>query len=150
MTLVRWKPRPVARTWSPFRDFEAEFDRVFGNLACARNTSEPAWVPTVDIHESEDAYTIEADLPGVSKDKIDVTINDNVITLKGERKSEREAKEGGYRHYERSVGSFERSFTVSKNVDTEAVEAKFENGVLRLTLPKREEAKPKQIEVKLS
>jgi len=104
----------------------------------------------VDIRESEDAYTVEADLPGVSKDEINVTINDNVITLKGERKNEQETKEGGYRHYERSVGSFERSFTVSKNVDTEAVEAKFENGVLRLTLPKREETKPKQIEVKLS
>jgi HSP20 family protein len=105
------------------------------------------WVPAIDIRETEDSYLIEADVAGLKKDDIELTVEDNVLTLKGERKHESEEKKEGYRRIERRYGSFRRSFELPAGVDTGKVKADVKDGVLSVTLPKPEEVKPKQIEV---
>ena len=151
MSLVRWKERSDLAPWSALRDLEGEFNRIFGSC-WTRELDRPngAWSPAADVKESDDAYTIEADLPGVDKEDIQLTVLDNALTIKGERKTENETKEKGYRRVERQYGSFERSFRVPGGFDASKVSAKFDKGVLRVTLPKREESKPKRIEVKVN
>lgn len=133
--------------WSGFRALEKELDRIFGG---EHPISSGTWAPAVDFHESKDAYVIEADLPGLKREDIEVTVVNDVVTLKGERKSESEQKEGGYHCVERRYGRFERSFRLPSGVDTTKVTAHFEQGVLKVTLPKPETAKPKQIEVQMN
>ncbi|MBD3418526.1 MAG: Hsp20 family protein [Chitinivibrionales bacterium] len=106
--------------------------------------------PKVDIAESENGYKISADLPGLDKKDVTVTVEDGVLTIEGEKQSEHEKKEKGrYYHLERSYGKFSRSFSLPENVDAEKINAKFAHGVLELELTKRPEAKPKAIEVKV-
>jgi len=150
MALVRWKRRGESNPWSALRDLEDRFSRVFGTLGDdGGGWFEGAWVPSMDVTESEDAYTIEADLPGMKKDDIELVVVDNVVTLKGERKFEHENKAEGYHRFERRYGSFQRAFEVPGGFDSDKVTASFEDGVLRVALPKREDAKPKQIQVKV-
>ncbi len=135
--------------WAGFRELEDQLERVFSGrapAACARD----GWTPAVDLRETEEAYVLEADLPGLKKEDIAVTVVDDVVTLKGARKWEHEGKAKGYQRVERSYGAFERSFRIADGIDAGKVEAQFQDGVLNVTLPKPEEAKPKQIEVKLS
>jgi HSP20 family protein len=112
--------------------------------------SQSVWSPRVDIVEDKDAYRLHADLPGLAREDVKVTVENGVLTLSGERKAEKREKKGeGYEYYERTYGSFSRSFRLPDNVDPAGVKASHKNGVLELTLPKREEAKPKAIEVKV-
>ena len=148
MALVRWRNRGELSPWSALRDLEQQFNQVFGGLD-DRGSFEGAWTPAIDVSESDEAYTIEADLPGLTKDDIKLVVVDNVVALKGERKREHEAKADGYHRIERRYGAFQRSFEVPGGFDADKVNAKFEDGVLHVTLPKREEAKPKQIELKV-
>ena len=150
MALVRWKDRCDLAPWSALRDLEDEFSRIFGSWTRDLDRPTGAWSPAVDVKETDEAYTIEADLPGVNKEDIELTVLDNALTIKGERKSEKEAKEEGYHRVERRYGSFQRSFHVPGGFDPGKVSANFDKGVLRVTLPKREESKPKQIEVKVN
>jgi HSP20 family protein len=108
-----------------------------------------AWTPAVDVYEDENAFLIKLELPEVSRDDVKVGLNENTLSISGERRVENEDKRENYHRVERSYGQFFRSFTLPPNVNTEAINAQFKDGVLRLTLPKREEAKPKQIEVKV-
>ena len=109
-----------------------------------------SWSPRVDVVEEGNAYKLHAELPGMEKDEIKVSVEDGVLTLSGERKHEaKDEKKGQYRYYERSYGSFSRSFNLPDHVDTANIKANHKNGVLELTLPKTEESKPKQIEVKV-
>jgi HSP20 family protein len=108
-----------------------------------------AWTPAVDVYEDENAFLIKIDLPEVTRDDVKVSLNDNTLSISGERRVENEEKRENYHRVERSYGQFYRSFTLPPNVDPMAIDAKFKDGVLRLTLPKKEEAKPKQIEVKV-
>ena len=147
MAIVSCRNRGELVPWSIWREFESPFDSVFGNLAADR--SDRRWAPAVDVKETEDAYTVEADLPGLSKEEIDLQIEDNVVTLRGERNAESKEEKDGYHVYERRSGKFERSFKIPNGFDAAEVKAAYENGVLRVTLPKREETKPKQIEVKI-
>jgi HSP20 family protein len=105
------------------------------------------WVPTVDIYETDDDIVVTAELPGLEKDRVGVEYKDGILTLRGERKLEREVKEESYHRMERSYGTFHRSFTLPGTVDEEKISAKMKNGVLEIHLPKREAAKPKQIKV---
>lgn len=105
------------------------------------------WGPSVDIHENADSYQIEADLPGMRKEDISIDLQDNVLTISGERKQESEASGQEDVRVERRYGKFVRSFTLPPNVDPDNIKASYQNGVLKLQLPKREEAKPKQIKV---
>ena len=143
---------PVKRSatfpWAGFSDLEQQFDRLFGPAMTASRTGN--WMPPVDIHETDDAYVLEADLPGMTKDDISLTVLEDRITLTGTRKREKKHEERGYSRYERSEGSFERSFRIQGGIDADKVEAQFVNGVLTVKLPKPEEQKPRQIEVNVS
>jgi HSP20 family protein len=137
-----------------FRDFE-DFPtglRLFQDTL-NRFLSEPPtqrpWTPSVDILETENELVLKADLPDVSQKDIDIQIENGTLTLKGERKFEREQKGVGYHRIERSYGSFARYFSVPETVDTENVKAEYKNGVLTVTLPKKEVAKPKSIKVQV-
>jgi HSP20 family protein len=105
------------------------------------------WTPAVDVYEDENSFLIKAELPEVNKDDVKVNLHDNMLSISGERRFENEQKRDGYHRVERSYGEFYRSFALPPNVNTDAINAQFKDGVLRLTLPKKEEAKPKQISV---
>jgi HSP20 family protein len=141
---------PSRGDWpTAFRDLEGRINRMFNNLAFEPEQAGVAWSPAVDLHETEEAYTLEADLPGLSKDDIQLSITDDVVTLKGSRTQKSEKKTEGYHRVERVYGSFQRSFRIPGGIDAGKVDANFENGVLRVVLPKPEERKPRQIDVKV-
>jgi HSP20 family protein len=142
------------RGMDPFRDlmdlqrginelFEGSFGPEREDIALR------AWTPAVDVYEDENSFVIKLDLPEVNRDDVKVSLNENTLSISGDRRFENEQKRENYHRVERSYGQFFRSFTLPPNVDTTAIDAKFKDGVLKLTLPKREEAKPKQIEVKV-
>ena len=140
---------PVQRYIDPFSAMRAEMDRVFDSFlgrsfgrfpALARGEDSDAVVPSIDVRETETELVVEAELPGMDEKDISVTLNNGVLTLKGEKKSEREEKKDDYHLMERSYGSFQRSFQVADTIDADKVKAVFEKGVLKVTLPKRPEA----------
>jgi len=139
--------------WSPFRELEALQDRInrlFGEPWIGSLTkTELAWAPAVNILEEENAVVVKAELPDMNEKDIEVKIDNNVLTIKGEKKMEKEEKKENYHLIESSYGSFSRSFSLPGNLDTDKATAKYEKGVLRITLPKKEEAKPKQIKIKV-
>ena len=145
MALVRCRNRKGLAPWSALDEFENEFNRLFDIGHPRKNV----WNPAIDLSETEDGYLIEADLPGLNKDDIELTIEDNVVTLKGERKQTQKVEGRGYYCYERRHGNFQRSFKLPAGVDAKKVLANFEDGVLHVEIPKLEEAKPKRIEVKV-
>lgn len=150
MSLVRWRNRNELAPWRALREIDEQFDRVMGNLASDTGRVPQMWTPAVDLRETEDAYVIEADMPGMKKDDLDINVHGDFVTVKGERKSEHESKEADYHYVERSYGSFQRTFELPGGVDASKADAKFKDGVLKVTLPKREDAKPRQIEVKVN
>ena len=107
------------------------------------------WAPAVDIYEHEGNIVLKAELPGIDSNDVDIRLENNVLTLRGERKVDHEVKQENYHRVERAYGSFSRSFTLPSIVDQEKIKAEYKDGVLELTLPKREEAKPKQISIKV-
>lgn len=107
------------------------------------------WMPAVDVAEHEEEYQVKVELPGISKEDVNITMQENILTIRGEKKQEKESKGSSYHHVERSYGSFQRSFTLPTSVKHDKVEAAFNDGLLTVTLPKAEEAKPKQIDVKV-
>jgi HSP20 family protein len=107
-----------------------------------------AWSPSVDISENKENLVLEAELPGMKREDFEISIENNVITLKGERKFEKRSDDENYHRVERSYGSFTRSFTLPQNVTADGANAEFKDGILRVTLPKREETKARKIEIK--
>ena len=105
------------------------------------------WAPAVDIYETENELVVKADLPDVDPQNLDIRVENNILTIRGERKFESKVKEDNYLRIERAYGSFSRSFSLANSVNSDAIKADYQNGVLTLSLPKREEAKPKQIKV---
>lgn len=147
------------RILDPWRDFgslQERINRMFDDTMRALNPQESeefgrgAWMPAVDIHETEDGYVVKADLPGLKKEDIQIDLKDSTLTLKGEKKFEEKVSKDNYIRTERAYGTFIRSFTLPHNVDAEKIKASYRDGVLELTLPKKEEAKPKQIKVEVS
>jgi HSP20 family protein len=140
----------------PFREFAAMQDRMnrlFGNIYLRdEDTSfRGNWVPAVDIFETENHdLVVRAELPGVERDHIEVSVENNTLVLKGEKRFDTAVKEENYRRIERTYGAFQRSFTLPNTVDTGKVSADFKHGVLTVTLPFREEAKPRTISVEVS
>lgn len=127
---------------------ERSFD-PWGFAPLARAWSEAAsFHPAVDIAETEQAYVVKAELPGVAPENIDVQVEDDVLTVRGERKRENEQTSGGYRRVERSYGSFSRSFVLPKGTNPDSIEAQVESGVLTVTIPKPAAAKSRKVEVK--
>lgn len=140
---------PVQRYIDPFSSMRAEMDRVFDSFlgrgfgrfpTLASVVDCDAVVPSIDVCETVAEFVVEAELPGMDEKDVSVTLNNGVLTLKGEKKSERDEKKDDYHLTERSYGSFQRSFQVADTVDADKVRAAFEKGVLKVTLPKRPEA----------
>ncbi len=122
--------------------FEDTLNRLFEQPSSTR-----PWSPAVDIAEDENELTLTADLPGVKMEDLDIKIEDGVLTLAGTRKFENEEKKGGYHRIERAYGTFRRAFSLPDTVDADKVGARFDNGVLKVSLPKKEVAKPRTIKV---
>jgi len=141
--------------WDPFQDLislQERMNRLFEQtLDRSRGEREgmvaATWAPAVDIYETPDSIVLQAELPGLSKEDIDIQVRDNVLTLKGERRSEKEVKEGNYLRVERAYGGFQRAFTLPAAVQADKIRAVFKDGVLDVSIPKVEEAKPKQIKI---
>jgi len=146
MSIVRWRP---ARDLLNVRD---EMDRVFndffGTVPERYVTGlENVWSPSVDIAETENEFIVTAELPGLGKDDVKISIQDNILYIKGEKKKQKEFKNENYHRIERSYGNFQRSFTLSAAVDAKKVTASFKDGVLTVNVPKNEEAKLKEIPI---
>ena len=139
--------------WDPYRDlssFADRFNRALGTVAGRERDEElnlGTWIPPVDISEDKDRISLTAELPGFTEDQVEVQMEGGVLTLRGERKSETEKEGRTFHRMERSYGQFVRSFTLPNNVDREHIKANFSNGLLEIELPKREEAKPRQIKI---
>ena len=133
------------------RTLRGEMDRLFDDffgMTPAQNAKNAVWSPAVDIREDENSFIIEAELPGMSKEDIHLEVEQNMLSIKGERKFERKDEQENYHFVERSYGSFYRSFTLPKNVNTEEISAEHKDGMLVITVPKAEEVKPKKVEIK--
>ena len=145
MTLTRYNPFDLSDFPAGLRLFNDSVNRLFSESETAR-----PWTPSVDIKETENEIVLHADVPGVEEKDIDVRIEDGTLTLKGERKFSENKKGEGYHRIERGYGSFVRCFSMPDSVDPEKVAAEYKNGVLSVTLPKKEVAKPRSVKVKLN
>ena len=146
--------RTITR-WEPFRGvntLQDQFNRLFNDVFDRKGeeSSLTAWAPAVDIYETELELVVKADLPEVDPKDLDIRVENNILTIRGERKFEKKVNEDNYLRVERAYGSFARSFTLANTVNSDAIKADYQNGVLTLTIPKREEAKPKQIKVNVN
>jgi HSP20 family protein len=144
----------VVTHWAPFRELATLQNRVnsiFQDYGRGQDelTTTTSFVPAVDVYEDEHKVTLKLEIPGVSQEDVDIRLENNTLTVRGERKFEKEEKEENFHRVERRYGSFARSFTLPSTLDTENVQANFENGVLKIELGKRAEAKPKQIKVNI-
>ncbi len=131
---------------------QEQVNRLFDNSFPGRtdNSALTTWAPAVDIYETENELVVKADLPDVNEKDLDVRIENNTLTIRGERKFEKKVEEENYLRVERTYGSFSRSFSLPNTVNSEAIKAEYKNGVLTVELPKRAESKPKQIKVNVT
>jgi len=154
MSLVRWNPARELATWpSDLFGIQREINRMFDTVFRYDTRDDEnvfnAWTPAVDIAEHDEQYLVKVELPGVNKDDVKITLENNILTIRGEKKQEKETKKENYHRVERSYGSFQRSFTLPTSVKSDKIDAVYKDGILQIALPKAEEAKPKQIEVKV-
>jgi HSP20 family protein len=141
---------PAVVRFDPFRDITTlrdEMNRLFTRTLGEGGSAGTAWTPAVDIFDAAEAIVLKAELPGLSPDDIDIEVDDNVLTLKGERRFEEKVEEGRYYRVERAYGSFQRSVTLPQGVKPDEITANFENGVLTVRVPKADEVKPRKIAV---
>ena len=140
--------------WEPFRGIstlQEEVNRLFESSFHGRSESSSAsWAPAVDVHETENELIVTADLPGMNEKDLDVRVENNMLTISGERKTETNVEDDNYLRVERSYGSFSRSVALPNTVNSDAVAAEYRNGVLTVKLPKREETKPRQVKVNVA
>jgi HSP20 family protein len=151
MTLIRWSPR--RDSWNPLgslAEIQNEMNRLFETSIRHPGGFDAAFSPSIDVVVEKDDVIVKADLPGLTKDDVTVTLQDNYLTIKGEKKHEVEQQDANYFLSERVHGSFTRTIELPMTVDAKRIEARFKDGVLHVNLPKTEDAKPKQIEVKVS
>jgi HSP20 family protein len=144
--------RAMNRWEQPYRGaatLQEQINRMFGESVghAGEESNLTPWAPAVDIYETESELVVKADLPDVDPQNLDIRVENNILTIRGERKFESKVKEDNYLRIERAYGSFSRSFSLANSVKSDAIKADYQNGVLTLSLPKREEAKPKQIKV---
>ena len=148
--------------WEPFRDLlslQERMNRLFSESYRSGGGSQGheddwalggSWAPAVDIYEQDGNIVLKAELPGLDPKDVDIRVENNTLTLRGQRKLDEEVKRDNYHRVERAYGAFTRSFTLPNVVDTEKIKAEYKDGLLRVTLPKREEAKPKQISINVT
>jgi HSP20 family protein len=146
MTIVRWEP--IRELSSLQSDMNRFFDAMFQAPARGGQSSPlRRWTPAMDLAETEDAFVLRADLPGVSQEDVNIELEDTVLTVSGERKSEHDDKGEGFYRVERAFGAFSRSLTLPKGIDPEAIAAQFTDGVLEVRIPKPEQRKPRRIAI---
>jgi HSP20 family protein len=140
--------------WDPFRDLnvlQERMNRLFNDAGRGWKGDEPVatttWSPAVDIFETEGEIVVKAELPGVDRKDITLNLENNILTVRGERRFEKETKEENYHRIERAYGGFSRSFSIPATVDEEKIRADYKDGVLKIALPKKEQAKAKQIHI---
>ncbi|CAN5687889.1 Hsp20/alpha crystallin family protein [soil metagenome] len=142
MSSLNWQ-----RRWDPFRDFQREVGRIFENFEPLQNLRTPRPFPSINLYDSGEQYTLTAELPGVSPEEIDLAITGDVLTLRGERKRPEGITDESYRRQERTFGRWARSISLPERVDGTQVTAGYNDGILTVTLPKAEVAKPRHISV---
>jgi HSP20 family protein len=140
--------------WDPFRDMvtlREKMNRLFEDIYSRRGEDKDiaatTWAPSVDIYETESELVMTAEIPGVDEKDVEIKVEDNTLTLKGERKFEKETKEENYHRIERSYGTFYRAFTLPNSIDPDKIHAEHENGVLKISMPKRQELKPRKVKI---
>ena len=148
MTLTRWQP------YRDLMSLQRRFNQMFNDSEYSRESddssiSTAAWHPAADIYENKDEYVFKVELPGISKDDVNIEFEKGTLTIKGERKAEKEVKDENYHRYERAYGTFARSFSLPRSVDDKKISAKMKNGILEVKVPKAEEAKVKAIPIKI-
>ncbi|MGH2915998.1 MAG: Hsp20/alpha crystallin family protein [Solirubrobacteraceae bacterium] len=141
MALIRWETQS---------ELHRLFNSLFDTPTVAGVSAPRRWVPAMDVVESQDQYVLRADLPGLSQDDVEIELHGDVLTISGERRSEHESDRGGYRRVERSWGSFHRSLSLPDGVDSDAVQASFERGVLEVKVPKPEQRKPRRVAISVA
>jgi len=143
MTLVKWSP------WRDMMSVQDEMNKLFSGLVTSRSdvSSAEDWVPSVDISETDDGFIVTADVPGMGAEDIKISVANDVLTLKGDKKNIREGDGENFHRVERTFGSFERTFSLPTGVDSGSVKAKYKDGVLEVKIPKSKEAKPQEIKV---
>ena len=148
MSLRRW--RPMSDLISIREEMNRLFDNFFGELPERRmGLLEGEWSPSVNVAETDEEIVVTAELPGVKQDDVDISVADNILTLKGEKKEEKEIKKENYHRVERRYGSFQRSIGLTVGVQANKAKASYKDGILTVTIPKAEEAKPKQIKINI-
>lgn len=155
MSLIRWNPTRELTSWpSEIVNMQREFNRLFDNFfrggmqddgSCALSY----WTPAADITEHDNEFVVKVELPGINKEDVKITLESNILTIRGDKKQEKNVKDENYHRVERMYDSFQRSFTLPRSVRSEKIDAVYKDGILTVTLPKAEEAKAKQIEVKV-
>ena len=145
MTIVRWEP--LRELTSLQTEMNRLFNSVFDTQGATGTAPARRWVPAMDLLETGDHFVLRADLPGVSQEDVSIELEDNVLTVAGERKSDHETKGEGFYRVERAFGSFSRSLTLPKGVDADGVSAAFADGVLEVRIPKPEARKPRRIAI---
>ncbi len=149
MALIRWEPVTELNT------IQNEMNRLFNNffdVPAARNnsgTQARRWLPAMDLVETTDHYMLRADLPGLGDEDVNIQLEDSVLTISGERKTEQHTEQEGYYRLERAFGGFSRSLTLPDGIDPNSIQAHFDRGVLEITIPKPEQKKPRQVQIKL-
>jgi HSP20 family protein len=147
MRLVRWRPNSGLPTLHD--EWERMFDNFFGLDRKRSELERFDWTPRVNVVEHEDRFEITAEVPGMEKDEIQIEVQDNLLTIRGEKRYEKDEKDRNYHVCERSYGTFQRSFNLPENVKDDNIEAEYNSGVLSINLPKTEPVKPKEIKVKV-
>ncbi len=155
MSLIRWTPARDVQTFpSDVMNMQREINRMFDSFFRGGLPDDEAfvasdWIPAVDISEHDTEYLVKLELPGVSKDDVKITMQNNILTVRGEKRKEKESKGSNYHRVERSYGAFQRNFTLPSTVRADRIDASYSDGILTIVLPKAEEARAKQIEVKV-
>jgi HSP20 family protein len=152
MALIKWNPE------RELMDMEKEFSKMFNSLnrrfgfgdgGDGDGYQNAVWMPLTDIYENNDNFFLKVDLPGINKEDVKINFTDGQLTISGERKQETESKEGKFHRVERSYGKYYRSFTLPKKIQEDKIDAEFKNGQLTVRIPKSEEAKPRELEIKV-
>jgi HSP20 family protein len=149
MALIRWEPVRELQT------VQNEMNRLFGTFFDSPtpgngNASLRRWIPAMDVVEGANNYVLKADLPGLAEGDVNIELDDNVLTVSGERKFENEERKDGYYRVERSFGRFSRSLTLPEGVDPDSIQASFDHGVLEVQIPKPEERKPRKVAISVA
>ena len=154
MAIVRWNPETRTRTWDPFSELERlsqRIERLFEEMLPVRREDgqvERVWAPSVDVYETDRAFMVEVDLPGLKKEDVKITVENNTLTITGERKWKKEVNDENVHRQERFYGKFVRSFILPDNVDRDNISASFEDGVLTIEIPKRDREERKVVKIK--